>query len=160
MPTPRIFFSAGEPSGDLHGANLIRALKQDAPGIICEGFGGERMADVGRGVVSEQEVVAVLASPGVSYVGLDGKQNVLRVYLKYGHGNEKIISGLVRVSTPGRRVYVTHDRIPSILAGMGIGEERRKTRQGAVPERDQGHRDRQHEHPPVNERRVIVIASR
>jgi small subunit ribosomal protein S8 len=50
----------------------------------------------------------------------DGKQNVLRVYLKYGHGNEKIISGLVRVSTPGRRVYVTHDRIPSILAGMGV----------------------------------------
>jgi small subunit ribosomal protein S8 len=50
----------------------------------------------------------------------DGKQNVLRVYLKYGHGNEKIISGLVRVSTPGRRVYVTHDHIPSILAGMGV----------------------------------------
>jgi hypothetical protein len=35
------------------------------------------MADPGRGVVSEEEVVAVLASPGVSYVGLDGKQNVL-----------------------------------------------------------------------------------
>jgi len=50
----------------------------------------------------------------------DKKQNVLRVYLKYGHGNAKIISGLVRVSTPGRRVYVTHDRIPSILAGMGV----------------------------------------
>jgi small subunit ribosomal protein S8 len=50
----------------------------------------------------------------------DGKQNVLRVYLKYGHGNDKIISGLVRVSTPGRRMYVTHDRIPSILAGMGV----------------------------------------
>jgi small subunit ribosomal protein S8 len=50
----------------------------------------------------------------------DDKQNVLRVYLKYGHGNEKIISGLVRVSTPGRRVYVTHDNIPSILGGMGV----------------------------------------
>jgi small subunit ribosomal protein S8 len=50
----------------------------------------------------------------------DSKQGTLRVYLKYGPANEKIISGLVRVSTPGRRVYVTHDRIPRILGGMGI----------------------------------------
>ena len=50
----------------------------------------------------------------------DDKQGTLRVYLKYGAGNEKMISGLVRVSTPGRRVYVTHDNIPSILAGMGV----------------------------------------
>jgi small subunit ribosomal protein S8 len=50
----------------------------------------------------------------------DKKQGTLRVYLKYGAGNEKMISGLVRVSTPGRRVYVAHDQIPSVLAGMGI----------------------------------------
>src|SRR5215467_1927878 len=50
----------------------------------------------------------------------DGKQGMLRVYLKYGTGNEKMISGLVRVSTPGRRIYVTHDEIPSIMAGMGV----------------------------------------
>ena len=50
----------------------------------------------------------------------DGKQGMLRVYLKYGAGNEKMISGLVRVSTPGRRVYVGHDEIPSILGGMGV----------------------------------------
>jgi small subunit ribosomal protein S8 len=50
----------------------------------------------------------------------DNKQGTLRVYLKYGAGNEKVISGLVRVSTPGRRVYVAHDRIPSILGGMGV----------------------------------------
>jgi small subunit ribosomal protein S8 len=50
----------------------------------------------------------------------DQKQNVLRVYMKYGPGNEKVISGLVRVSKPGRRVYVTHDKVPSILAGMGV----------------------------------------
>ena len=50
----------------------------------------------------------------------DDKQGVLRVYLKYGTGNEKIISGLVRVSRPGRRVYVTKDKIPSILGGMGV----------------------------------------
>jgi small subunit ribosomal protein S8 len=50
----------------------------------------------------------------------DGKQGVLRVYLKYGAANEKMISGLVRVSTPGRRVYVSHDKIPSVLGGMGM----------------------------------------
>ncbi len=50
----------------------------------------------------------------------DGKQGTLRVYLKYGAGNEKMISGLVRVSTPGRRVYVGQDKIPSILGGMGV----------------------------------------
>jgi small subunit ribosomal protein S8 len=50
----------------------------------------------------------------------DSKQGTLRVYLKYGAGNEKIISGIVRVSRPGRRVYVTKDKIPSILGGMGV----------------------------------------
>jgi small subunit ribosomal protein S8 len=50
----------------------------------------------------------------------DDKQGTLRVYLKYGQANEKMISGLVRVSSPGRRVYVTHDKIPTILAGMGV----------------------------------------
>jgi len=50
----------------------------------------------------------------------DDKQGVLRVYLKYGVGNEKMISGLVRVSRPGRRVYVGKDKIPSILGGMGV----------------------------------------
>lgn len=50
----------------------------------------------------------------------DNKQGTLRVYLKYGAGSEKIISGIVRVSRPGRRIYVTKDRIPTILGGMGL----------------------------------------
>lgn len=50
----------------------------------------------------------------------DKKQGTLRVYLKYGTGAERMISGLVRVSTPGRRVYVTASKIPSILGGMGV----------------------------------------
>jgi lipid-A-disaccharide synthase len=43
----RIFISAGEPSGDLHGANLVRALRAVQPDIECLGFGGEKMADAG-----------------------------------------------------------------------------------------------------------------
>lgn len=43
----RIFFSAGESSGDMHGANLIRALREASPGLVCEGLGGPRMAEAG-----------------------------------------------------------------------------------------------------------------
>lgn len=42
-----IFFSVGEPSGDLHGANLIRALKARRPDVRCVGYGGPRMAEAG-----------------------------------------------------------------------------------------------------------------
>ena len=64
----------------------------------------------------------------------DPKQGTLRVYLKYGPGNEKVISGLVRVSTPGRRIYVTHDKIPSILGGMGVTLV--STSRGVLTDRD------------------------
>ncbi|PYM37330.1 MAG: 30S ribosomal protein S8 [Candidatus Rokuibacteriota bacterium] len=64
----------------------------------------------------------------------DRKQGMLRVYLKYGVANEKMISGLVRVSTPGRRVYVTHERIPSILGGMGVALL--STSRGVLTDRD------------------------
>ena len=64
----------------------------------------------------------------------DKKQGTLRVYLKYGAGNDKMISGLVRVSTPGRRVYVAHDSIPSILAGMGVALV--STSKGVVTDRE------------------------
>lgn len=43
----RIFLSAGEPSGDLHGANLLRALRRRWPDAQCMGYGGERMAAAG-----------------------------------------------------------------------------------------------------------------
>jgi lipid-A-disaccharide synthase len=43
----RIFISAGEPSGDLHGANLALALRRARPDVECLGFGGERMEAAG-----------------------------------------------------------------------------------------------------------------
>jgi lipid-A-disaccharide synthase len=42
-----IFLSAGEPSGDLHGANLAQALRRLDAGVQCVGFGGERMQAAG-----------------------------------------------------------------------------------------------------------------
>ena len=64
----------------------------------------------------------------------DTKQGTLRVYLKYGTSNEKMITGLVRVSTPGRRVYVGHTNIPSILGGMGVAVL--STPRGVVTDRE------------------------
>ena len=50
----------------------------------------------------------------------DGKQGVIRVELKYGQNNEKVISGIKRISKPGLRVYVKKDEIPRVLGGLGI----------------------------------------
>jgi len=49
----------------------------------------------------------------------DSRQGVLRLYLKYTADDQSVISGIKRVSTPGRRSYVRHDRIPRILGGLG-----------------------------------------
>ena len=43
----RIFFVAGESSGDTHGASLIRALRVAVPSVVCEGLGGQGMAEAG-----------------------------------------------------------------------------------------------------------------
>lgn len=50
----------------------------------------------------------------------EGATRAIRVYLKYGPNNEKIINTIERVSKPGCRVYVGRDDIPSVLNGLGI----------------------------------------
>jgi len=50
----------------------------------------------------------------------DNKQGVLRVYLKFGPGNERVILGLRRVSRPGLRVYRKAAQIPRVLSGLGV----------------------------------------
>jgi small subunit ribosomal protein S8 len=45
---------------------------------------------------------------------------VLTLVLRYGRDRQSAIDGLRRVSTPGRRVYVRHDRIARVCTGMGI----------------------------------------
>ena len=44
----------------------------------------------------------------------------LTIVLKYGRDRQSAIDGVRRVSRPGRRVYVPHDRIPRVLSGPGI----------------------------------------
>ena len=43
----------------------------------------------------------------------------LRLYLKYGPHGERVLTGLQRVSRPGRRVYYARDKTPPVLAGLG-----------------------------------------
>ncbi|MBX6352449.1 MAG: 30S ribosomal protein S8 [Thermoflavifilum sp.] len=50
----------------------------------------------------------------------DDKQGVIRIFLKYGRNQERVITGLKRISKPGLRVYVTKDNIPRVLGGLGI----------------------------------------
>jgi len=46
-------------------------------------------------------------------------QALLRLLLKYGPRGERVITGLERVSRPGRRVYFGRDEVPDVLAGLG-----------------------------------------
>lgn len=48
------------------------------------------------------------------------KKKVLRIVLRYTPDGESVISSLIRISKPGRRVYVGGREIPRVLGGMGI----------------------------------------
>lgn len=72
------------------------------------------------------EIARILESEGYiqSFKVLDAQpgervQAVLRVLLKYGPRGERVITGLERVSRPGRRVYFGRDDVPDVLAGLG-----------------------------------------
>ncbi len=46
-------------------------------------------------------------------------QKTLRLQLKYGPHGERLITGIERISRPGRRVYFGHDDVPDVLGGLG-----------------------------------------
>jgi small subunit ribosomal protein S8 len=48
-----------------------------------------------------------------------GPVKTLRVFLKYGPHGERLITGIERISRPGRRVYFGRDDVPDVLAGLG-----------------------------------------
>ena len=65
----------------------------------------------------------------------DGSFNTIRITLKYGSDkNEKIITGLKRISKPGLRVYAGKNEIPKVLGGLGIAII--STNQGVVTDRE------------------------
>lgn len=71
----------------------------------------------------KERIAEILASEGYvagTAVEGEGKDRAITVRLKYGPNRERTISGLKRVSKPGRRVYAGGSEIPRVLGGLGI----------------------------------------
>ncbi|RHW36263.1 30S ribosomal protein S8 [Lysinibacillus yapensis] len=71
----------------------------------------------------KKDIAEILKREGfvrdVEYVE-DNKQGIIRIFLKYGKENERVITGLKRISKPGLRVYAKTDEVPRVLNGLGI----------------------------------------
>lgn len=50
----------------------------------------------------------------------DGKQGVIDIEMKYGPENEKVITGIKKISKPGLKVYAKANEVPKVLGGLGI----------------------------------------
>lgn len=75
--------------------------------------GSRLKADVAR-VLEEQGYIAGWETSS------DGTRTTLTVKLKYDDDRRRVITGLSRVSKPGRRVYADKDSLPKVLGGMGV----------------------------------------
>ena len=71
----------------------------------------------------KKEIAAILKTEGfiknVEYIE-DDKQGMIRVFMKYSNENERVITGLKRISKPGLRVYAKREELPRVLNGLGI----------------------------------------
>ncbi|RLQ91748.1 30S ribosomal protein S8 [Falsibacillus albus] len=71
----------------------------------------------------KKEVAEILKREGfvrdVEFIE-DNKQGIIRIFLKYGSNNERVITGLKRISKPGLRVYAKANEVPKVLNGLGI----------------------------------------
>jgi len=90
----------------IRNANLVHHEKVEIPGSNMKRAIAEILKN--EGYVRDAEFVN------------DQQQGVIRLFLKYGKGQERVITGLKRISKPGLRVYVDHDNIPRVLGGLGV----------------------------------------
>jgi len=71
----------------------------------------------------KKDIAEILKREGfvrdVEYIE-DNKQGIIRIFLKYGANNERVITGLKRISKPGLRVYAKANEVPKVLNGLGI----------------------------------------
>ena len=94
----------------IRNATLARQARVDMPSSRLK-------VEIARILESEgyiQGFKVIDAQPG------ERPQAQLRVQLKYGPRGERVITGLERVSRPGRRVYFGRDDVPDVLAGLGM----------------------------------------
>ena len=75
--------------------------------------GSSLKADIAR-VLEEQGYIAGFET------SVDGSRSTLLVKLKYDEDRRRVITGLDRVSKPGRRLYADKDSLPKVLGGMGV----------------------------------------
>lgn len=85
----------------------------------------------------KKSIAEILKNEGfvrdVEYIE-DDKQGIIRVFLKYGKNNERVISGIRRISKPGLRSYVKADEVPKVLNGLGIAIV--STSEGVMTDKD------------------------
>ncbi|WP_458415186.1 30S ribosomal protein S8 [Schinkia sp. CFF1] len=85
----------------------------------------------------KREIAEILKREGfvrdVEYIE-DNKQGIIRIFLKYGSNNERVITGLKRISKPGLRVYAKANEVPRVLNGLGIAIV--STSSGVVTDKD------------------------
>lgn len=90
----------------IRNANMVRHEKMELPASNIK-----------------REIAEILKREGfirdVEYIE-DAKQGTLRLFLKYGANNERVITGLKRISKPGLRVYAKADEVPKVLGGLGV----------------------------------------
>lgn len=90
----------------IRNANMVRHEKLEVPASNIK----KEIADILKreGFVRDVEFIE------------DNKQGIIRIFLKYGAHNERVITGLKRISKPGLRVYAKADEVPRVLNGLGI----------------------------------------
>src|SRR5699024_7574889 len=89
----------------IRNANVVRHTQLELPASKVK----TEIADILKreGYIRDYEVIE------------DNKQGVLRLHLKYGSNNERVITGVKRISKPGLRVYAKADEVPRVLNGLG-----------------------------------------
>ncbi|AND37770.1 MULTISPECIES: 30S ribosomal protein S8 [Bacillales] len=90
----------------IRNANMVRHEKLEVPASNIK----KEIAEILKreGFVRDVELIE------------DNKQGIIRIFLKYGSNNERVITGLKRISKPGLRVYAKADEVPRVLNGLGI----------------------------------------
>src|SRR5688500_10587303 len=75
----------------------------------------------GAGILKDEGYIAgfKMVETPAERAGKAARQH-MRLFLKYGPTGEKAISGIERVSRPGRRVYASRDEVPPVLGGLGV----------------------------------------